>query len=251
MQDAIRVFAGQCTVTHESESTTTQEGLVVVLVKPDNTVLVHDAAGYRPAGWLTRADSLRVARRDGDLDLLATKGSERLHVRGGDVGAVEFPVSAAGDVVGECPACEAPLVRHSGLVSCIKCGPEYRLPGDATMTDGTCDACGLPTISVTRGEEFELCLDRACTSLDEAVRERFEGEWTCPDCHTPLTIERERTLVAACPECESSYHVPSGELAGTCECGLPRFETGDGARCLDPDCEATTPAREGGGLQLA
>jgi DNA topoisomerase-1 len=240
MQDAIRVFAGQCTVTHQADETTEQEGEVVVLVKPDNTVLVHDASGYRPAGWLTRADSVRLSRQEDSVDLRASKDGEHLRVLGETSSFAEFPVTAAGPPVGTCPTCDGTMVRAGGDVSCLDCGDSYRLPRDADVTENTCDTCGLPTISVTRGATFEVCLDRECESIDEAVTDRFDDEWDCPTCGTPLSIERERTLLATCPTCDDRYSIPSGEIAGTCECGLPWFETERGGRCLDPDCTAST-----------
>ena len=243
MQDAIRAFAGRSTVTHDAEETTEQEGEVVVLVKPDNTVLVHDASGYRPAGWLTRADSVRLSRQDGHLQLEARKDDESLSVTATDTDAAVYPVSPVGRPVGTCAACSGTMVRAAGEVSCLDCGDSYRLPRDARVTDEACAECGLPTISVTRGAEFEVCLDRDCESIDEAVIERFDGEWTCPTCGRPLEVDRERTLLARCPNCEDRYSIPNGVVAGTCECGRPRFETDRGDRCLDPDCravEATT-----------
>ncbi|QSG13196.1 Topoisomerase DNA binding C4 zinc finger fused to uncharacterized N-terminal domain often associated with RecB-like endonuclease [Halapricum desulfuricans] len=34
-----------------------QRSRVLVIAKPDNTVLVHNAEGYQPATWLARGDS--------------------------------------------------------------------------------------------------------------------------------------------------------------------------------------------------
>ena len=245
MQDAIRVFAGQCTVTHVADETTDQEGEVVVLVKPDNTVLVHDASGYRPAGWLTRADSIRVSRQGDTVDIRARKGSEVLTVSGEETNVAEYPVTAAGTPVGTCPTCEGTMVRAGGQVACLDCGDSYRVPRDATVTDSTCATCGLPSITVSRGAEFEVCLDRDCESIDEAVGDRFDEEWTCSTCANPLSIERERTLKAVCPNCDAEHPIPTGQIAGTCECGLPWFETERGGRCLDAECsvaaEEATP----------
>lgn len=238
MQDSIRVFAGQCTVTHVADDRTSQTGEVLVVVKPDNTVLVHDESGYRPAGWLTRADTIRLSRKDGALELRASKGDEELSVTAEETSAAVFPVTTAGSPVGTCPDCGGTMVRGAGTVTCLDCGEDYRLPRDAAVTENTCEDCGLPTISVTRGTTIEVCLDRECHSIDDAVADRFDGEWRCPTCGTPLSIERERALVATCPSCEEGYAIPTGEVVGTCECGLPWFETEHGGRCLDPSCTA-------------
>ncbi|MFB6069517.1 MAG: DUF91 domain-containing protein [Halanaeroarchaeum sp.] len=236
MTRTTRVFAGRCTVT---ENDTTQQGAVIAVVKPDNTVLVHDQTGYQPAAWLTRADSVQVERDDGGFRLRARKAGDTLSITAPTVSHAEFATSPAGTRVGTCPRCEAALVRHRGAVTCVACDASYPLPRDATVTDDTCEDCGLPTLSVERGEHFEVCLDRECESVDEVVRERFAGAWSCPDCETPLSVERHRGLRANCPDCERSHVIPSGLTDGTCACGLPAFVTPNGARCLDPECEAT------------
>lgn len=242
MQDAIRVFAGRSTVTHEGAEISTRRGDLVTLVKPDNTVLVHDTDGYRPAGWLTRADSLRVSRTGERVELAATKGDERLAVSVTDPGFAEFPATPAGSPVGSCPTCEGTLVRSGSTVTCLSCGDRYRLPRDADVTDRTCEDCGLPRIAVDRGASIEVCLDRGCQSIDDAVAARFDGDWPCPECGTPLEITRERRLQAACPDCGAAFPVPTGVIEGECACGLPTVDTPGGTRCLDPSCSASTGA---------
>jgi len=55
----VLTVAGDCTVRERDGTDTRQRrGRVVVLVKPDDTVLVHDADGYQPVAWLTRADGV-------------------------------------------------------------------------------------------------------------------------------------------------------------------------------------------------
>jgi DNA topoisomerase-1 len=241
MEDAIRVIAGRCTVWHEADEQSESEGEVVVLVKPDNTVLVHDVSGYRPAEWLTRADSVQLSLSAGSFELRARADGETLEVTGEDPALSEFPATAAGPSVGTCPECGGSMVRAAGEVSCLGCGATYPLPRNATVTDSTCETCGLPTISLTRGTDLEVCLDRECEPIDAAVRTAFAGEWTCRTCGTDLDIDRARTLGAQCPACETHYPIPDGTVAGTCECGLPWFETDHGGRCLDPECSASRP----------
>jgi len=236
MQHSIRVFAGRCTVT---ENDAVQEGEVVAVVKPDNTVLVHDATGYQPTAWLTRADAVQVERDDGGFRLRARKRDETLSLEGESVGHAEFTASPAGPRIGTCPVCDAALVRERGAITCVGCGDTYPLPRDATVTDDTCETCGLPTLSVERGDHFEVCLDRDCESIDDVVRDRFAGAWDCPTCESPLAIERNRGLRASCATCDRSHVIPSGLVSDPCDCGLPTFETRDGMRCLDPECELT------------
>ncbi len=242
MEDTIRVIAGRCTVRHEADETTESEGDVVVLLKPDNTVLVHDTSGYRPAGWLTRADSVQLSLSEDAVDLRASSDDETLRVTGQDPTVTEYPASPAGTAVGTCPTCEEPLVRSGGEVTCLGCGDSYTLPRDATVTDDACETCGLPTIDVTRGTDLTVCLDRNCGSIDQAVRDAFAGEWTCRTCGTPLEIGRSRTLGAQCPTCETHFTIPDGTVDGRCACGFPWFETEHGGRCLDPDCSIARQA---------
>ena len=229
------VIAGRCTTTFEGARDRHQHGDVLVVVKPDNTVLVHDAAGYQPVAWLTRPESVTVA----DGTVTASDGDQFLevevqdtHVRG------RYPTSDAGIPVGECPDCESTLVRTGGSVSCPTCGG-YSLPRHATVLDETCRDCGLPRIRAERGASFVVCLDRSCESLDERARSAFDLEWTCPHCGGDLRVLRRGGLLLGCeeyPDCETGFAFPEGVHDGTCACGLPLFETPGGQRCLDSGC---------------
>ena len=232
------VIAGRCTTTFEGTRDRTQYGDVLLLVKPDNTVLVHDADGYQPVAWLTRPESVTVS----EGRVTATDGNQRLDVEIHERYAHgHYPTSDAGIPVGECPDSEQTLVRTRDTVSCPG-GESYGLPAHATVLDETCADCGLPRIRVSRGETFTLCLDRACDSLDERVRARFDREWDCPDCGGALRVLRRGGLILGCehyPDCDTGYAFPSGTHEDTCECGLPIFETATGRRCLDSSCAKT------------
>ena len=251
MSDPIRVAAGECTVRERAASETETEteagearevrGRVVVVVKPDDTVLVHDADGYQPVAWLTRADGVSWESGDG-FALTARKDERVLLVTGHDRETeVRYDATAAGLPVGDC-RCGGPLVRADGGVHCLDCDRRYGLPRDATVLEAECD-CGLPRFAAERGRRFELCLDRDCEasrSLDEAVREAFDGEWACPDCGAALRVIRRGGLMLGCeryPDCETGFAVPTGTVAGDCDCGLPAFETGSGRRCVDSTCD--------------
>ncbi|GAA0650801.1 endonuclease NucS domain-containing protein [Salarchaeum japonicum] len=237
MQDSTRVLAGDCTVTYDNGRTTTQRGEVVVLVKPDNTVLVHDDSGYQPAAWLTRPNSVQFERDTSGFALVATKNDERLRVDShADYGSAHYPVTPAGPTVGRCPDCDSVLVRDGARVTCLGCRTAYALPRDATLTENTCEDCGLPTFRADRGDTFECCLDRTCESLDDAVIDAFDAEWSCR-CGSILGIERRRALDAVCDDCDAVYRIPSGVVDGTCDCGLPAFDTPSGRRCLDATCD--------------
>jgi DNA topoisomerase-1 len=262
--DSIRVFAGDCTVAFEGSGSRsrTQRGRVVVVVKPDRTVLVHDADGYQPVAWLTRPDELTV-ERDADefgpdgFGLTARAGDQRLRVTSNEVsGDATYPAGEAGVPVGDCLDCGGALVRTGDEVRCLDCDAAYRLPAGATvLADDACDDCGFPTMRVERGTTFELCVDRSCDPLVPAVRERFDREWRCPDCGSDLRIVTGRggRLIAGCddhPDCETAFGVPVGVVADDCDCGLPVFETARGRRCLDGTCEAFGSGERGEGGKI-
>jgi len=242
MHDGTRVMAGECTTVFEGSREREQRGDVVVLVKPDNTVLVHDADGYQPVAWLTRAES--VAVEDGVVT--ARDGTEFLRVVAHEEhGSARFPASTAGVPVADCPHCAGTLVRARGEVACTTCDAGYGVPSDATVTGGRCADCGLPTMRVERGRAFELCLDRDCESLDDHVRAAFDREWDCPDCDGELRIIRRGGLLAGCeqyPACDTGFSVPAGVVVDDCDCGLPVFETAGGRRCLDTTCADGEPS---------
>jgi DNA topoisomerase-1 len=265
--DDVRLIAGEATTEFTGTGTGTrdrrQRGRVVAVVKPDRTVLVHDAAGYQPVAWLTRPESLFV-ERDPTV-LTATDGDQRLRVTVHEETLREtVPASQAGVPVGVCPTCspvtdggergvdsaaEHPedegvgvgvLVRSRGNVHCTACEARYGLPSGATVLDSTCGDCGLPLLRATRGAAFEVCLDRSCGSLAETVREAFDRAWDCPACGEDLRVLERGGIVAGCaayPDCETAFSVPDGLAVGTCACGLPTFETRGGERCLDRTCE--------------
>ncbi|PSP28588.1 DUF91 domain-containing protein [Halobacteriales archaeon QH_2_65_14] len=232
----IEVIAGRCTTVFEGSRDREQHGDALVVVKPDGTVLVHDARGYQPLAWLTRAEAVTVDRdtitaRDGDQSLRVTV--EEAYGRG------RYPASDAGVPVGDCPDCDGTLVRARGDVSCPDCPVEYSLPTGATVLGETCADCDLPLFRVERGATFEVCLDADCESLDERVREAFDREWCCPACGGDLRVLRRGGLLLGCeryPDCETGFSFPAGRHVDDCRCGLPVFETATGQRCLDREC---------------
>jgi DNA topoisomerase-1 len=229
MPECTHVIAGTCTTEFTGDRDRHQHGDVLVVVKPDGTTLVHDAAGYQPVAWLV--DSERVTATDGDQRL--TVDVHDAHARG------RYPSSDAGVPVGDCPDCDGRLVRARGAVVCPDCDDSYGLPGGAEILDETCD-CGLPRLRVERGASFVVCLDRTCESLDERVRSAFDHEWDCPDCAGDLRVLRRGGLILGCeryPDCDTGFAFPEGVHDGACACGLPAFETATGRRCLDSGCE--------------
>lgn len=240
MPDTIEVVAGRCRTVFEGPREQTQHGDALVVVKPDGTVLVHDQTGYQPLAWLTRAGAVtvtsdRITAQDGDQSLSVT--FEEIYARG------QYPSSDAGTPVGDCPACDGTLVRSGSDVTCLDCTERYSLPARSTVIDEHCPDCGRPLFQVERGETFEVCLDPACDSLDDRVREVFDRRWGCPDCDGDLRVLRRGGLLLGCehyPECETGFSFPNGPHVGDCDCGLPRFETPSGEQCLDRECTVQT-----------
>ena len=240
--ETVRLFAGDCTVTFEGEHDRTQRGYVLVVVNPARTVLAHDADGYQPVAWLTRADEVTTETEGDSFAVTATAGEQRLRVVSeAPTGQRELPVSEAGTPVGTCPDCGDALVRAGGDVVCLGCDERYGLPAGATVLDEPCSDCGLPTMRVERGKELELCLDWRCESLADAVADALDGRWDCPDCGEPLgVVNRGNRPFLGCdayPACETTFSIPAGVTADECPCGLPVFETAAGQRCLDGTCE--------------
>lgn len=239
--DTTQVLAGECTTTFEGSRDRTQRGHVVVVVKPDKTVLVHDADGYQPVAWLTRPEALTVETTPAGFGVTARTGDQTLRVVSHAMtGRAHYPVSPAGVPVGTCPDCDGALVRRAGEVSCLGCEAAYGLPAGAAVLEDRCGDCGLPRMRVERGAAFELCVDRDCDPLDDAVRERFDRAWACPDCGSDLRVLRRGGLLAGCdayPDCDAAFSIPAGVVVDDCGCGFPVFETASGRRCLDATCD--------------
>lgn len=246
MHDGFRVLAGECTITFEGThgSESERQGDVLVVCKPDNTVLVNDADGYQPVAWLTRAESVSMSGGS----VTATDGDQHLRVETREeYGSAHYPASTAGTPVGHCPTCDGTLVRADGSVTCRNCDRSHGLPRDATvLSSATNCECGLPRIRVQRGRTFRICLDRHCESLDERVQAAFDREWDCPACGDDLRVLRRGGLIAGCeryPDCDTGFSIPAGTIVDECGCGLPVFETANGRRCLDSACQSGPDCR--------
>lgn len=239
---SFRLIVGECQVETTGATDRTRRGQVIVLVKPDDTVLVHDVDGYKPVAWLTRAETVSTDMESGVIT--AVDGDQWLRIE------IEQPVinrhvpgSAAGRPVDACPECGGTLVEAGQAVHCIGCRSRFGLPTGATLLEERC-TCGLPRMRVERGEVIELCIDRTCDPLDARLADRFDGVWSCPDpsCDGTLRVIRRGGLLIGCdeyPDCEESFRFPSGLLEGHCGCGLPRFSRNGETQCLDATCDST------------
>ena len=233
------LLAGDCRIQLTGNAERDLRGHVLVVIKPDDTVLVHDITGYQPAAWITEAETVSIDHADGVIT--AVDGDQWLRIELKQrLEDTLLPGSTAGRPVGTCPDCRSTLVDGRGSVHCIGCDDRYGLPADAELLDDRC-ACGLPRMRVTRGDQLDLCIDRECEPLQEAVADRFDGTWPCPDtgCDGHLRIIHRGGLMAACdayPDCDVQFSFPAGRVENTCGCGLPRFRLDGDSRCLDTAC---------------
>ena len=240
MPDSAHVIAGRCTTVFEGTREQEQHGDMLVLIKPDGTVLVHDSDGYQPVAWLTRPDSVTVtsdtvAARDGNQTLRVNVHEVRSHA--------QYPLGETGVPLGSCPDCEETLVRTNDAISCVSCESHHPIPSSATVLMESCGDCGLPQVRVERGCSFVLC--PSCDSLTERIRSAYDREWDCPDCEDSLRVLYRGRVLLGCnsyPDCEVAFSFPQGSHEGECACGLPLFETASGVRCLDSECSKTTPS---------
>lgn len=167
MTDRMRVYAGECTTEYEGTVDRTARGHAVALIKPDDTVLVHDRDGYAPVAWLTHPASLDIDHGDGPR-ITAVDGDQRLTVRFHETqGSAVYPVSVAGVPIGSTAGDAGEFVRSRDTVVDLTTGRRYPLPPHSTVIDARCNACGLPSIRVERTEnDRSRCLDPTCEHAD-------------------------------------------------------------------------------------
>lgn len=239
---AFRVIAGDCQIEVDVDESLTYRGQVLLIIKPDQTVLVHDIDGYQPVAWMTRAEQIShdpdtgtITAVDGDRWLEITPVSTLIDR--------QLPGTSAGEPLADCPNCGGQLVHAHPHVHCVSCRNQYTLPATASIIDEQC-SCGLPRMAIDHGDRFELCIDRNCEPMEEVIGAQFDGTWACPsdNCNGSLHVIRRRNLLLACdayPDCDVAFRFPAGVIDGHCGCGLPRFTEGNGSRCLDASCEAS------------
>ena len=229
--DAIRVLSGDCTVIADGDRRAEYRGHVTVVIKPDNTVLVHDATGYQPVAWLTRADAVSCSRG-------------RRRARSTDARRAWGPPPDADDgdrAAGLAGGAEA-AERADGARA------EERTDGiDAGVESGTSTDA---TVTATDGAAFAVDAQDGDARL--RVRAHAEDGYaaypatragrpvgSCPDCSgTLVTAGRAVT----CIRCGTDHGLPDGATVREqrCSCGLPRIRVERGAPldvCLDRTCE--------------
>lgn len=239
-QSVIRLIAGECRVELAGESEAVHHGHLVTILKPDDTILVHDSDGYTPVAWLTRAESVTADAEEHVITAVDGDQWLRIDITNATIDNT-IPATLAGNAIGTCPDCGGTLVEAESTVTCLGCREQFGIPGDSTILAEEFCECGLPQMRVERGATLELCIDRSCEPMEAALADRFDGAWGCPTTGCPgrLRIIRRGRILAACdqyPDCETAFHFPVGVLDGNCGCGLPKFATEDAVRCLDASC---------------
>lgn len=214
--DAIRVLAGDCTVIHDCDRRTEHRGHVTVIVKPDNTVLVHDAEGYQPVAWITRADAVSC-----------TRGSRRREAAVSTDVPATSPVPDSSQSAGE--------ARSSATSSTT---------GSASSGDGPTLQHGVETaafaVDAQDGDErlrVRAHVEDGYAAYPTTRAGRPVGE--CPECDGTL-VRAGRAV--SCIGCGTEHGLPDGATVREerCECGYPRLRVERGAPlsvCLDRNCD--------------
>lgn len=208
--DATRVLAGDCTVLYDGDRRAEHRGHVTVLVKPDNTVLVHDAEGYQPVAWVTRADAVSCSRRGHSPYRSSGRGP-------GERAAATDVDPAAASVDRGSRDGEAGITRTGGPPSDAAFAVDAR-DGDERLRIRAHAEDGYAAYPATRAG-------------------RPVGE--CPSCGGTL-VRGGRAVT--CIGCDTEHGLPAGATVREerCECGYPRLRVERGAPldvCLDRDCE--------------
>jgi DNA topoisomerase-1 len=234
--DTATLYVGDGTVVEDATDRREFRGRIVVLAKPDGTVLVHDHSGYQPVAWLTRADAVTVTDDDAfRLTAHDERADDWLRVTGHDTPSSEngrngheslaslsgqYPVSPAGEPIGRCPSCDGALVDRTGTVACVHCDRSHAYPDDATIR---------PPSTATASTNAP-----ATTSTNAPAT---------ASTNTPASASTTNTdvLDASDAMTDGTDDGPDTTPGGrTCECGLPRMRVERGVAvdcCVDRNCE--------------
>lgn len=74
------VVSGPATVEFNGRTVKKSEGDAVLLLKPDNSIVIHGLHGVKPLGYLARADEIRSRGSNGTFTVEAAAGNDRLTV---------------------------------------------------------------------------------------------------------------------------------------------------------------------------
>jgi DNA topoisomerase-1 len=226
MADELRTFAGDCRIEDRANDRSTYRGRVVVLVKPDGTVLVHDTGGYQPVAWITRADDVTV-----ETDVRAPIPADGTVRTDGAVTHSAEPPSSEGS--SPSPSATA--------ASGASAEPSDERATRTTAEPARHDAAVTPFVVTARTADRQLRI---------VARQAFgTGRYpasgagrpvgACPDCEAALVTD---TGAIRCVACDRHHGLPSGAAVrdAVCDCGLPRVRVERGAAfdvCADRTCD--------------
>jgi superfamily II DNA helicase RecQ len=74
------VMAGQAELEYSGRAQKTYKGNIILLLKPDDSVLVHGTRGVNPVSYVVRAEDIQPRGKDGTLTITAGTGKDRLVV---------------------------------------------------------------------------------------------------------------------------------------------------------------------------
>jgi superfamily II DNA helicase RecQ len=72
------VLSGQAELEYSGRARKTYKGEVILLIKPDNSIVVHSTRGVNPVSYVARAEDIRLKGKDGKLTVAAGAGNDRL-----------------------------------------------------------------------------------------------------------------------------------------------------------------------------
>ncbi len=105
------VIAGEAGVEYAGRTSDSYHGSVVVLIKPDSSVVVHADKGVYPRNYMGRAHIIQVNEGSG-MRISAENNGERLSVTFSSVGMFQAPFDAGAPDVTVAPAKAAPQVSE-------------------------------------------------------------------------------------------------------------------------------------------
>lgn len=72
------VLAGRAELEYTGRAHKTYRGDAILLIKPDDSILVHSTRGVNPVSYIVRAEDIRLKGKDGKLTITAGTGKDRL-----------------------------------------------------------------------------------------------------------------------------------------------------------------------------
>ena len=108
------VIAGEAGVEYDGRARDSYDGSVVVLIKPDSTVVVHADRGVYPRNYMSKARICQI-KDDSGMKILAESNGERLSVSFRDVDMFQAPFERKQPEIGPGPVPEKPVIQNPSM----------------------------------------------------------------------------------------------------------------------------------------